>query len=103
MALPASSNYDWIELNAAAASATAYGPFVLAGGTYAYTAVMGSTSTIDFAILGPDGSTKVDVVAQLKGSTATTAFGTTPLPPGTYYVTIGTAAASFAVQRVRGP
>ena len=101
MTLPASSNYDWIEL--ASQGTGTYGPFVLAGGTYAYVAVMGSTSTIDFSILGPDGSTKVDVVSQLKGSTATTAFGTTPLPPGSYYVVIGTAAASFSVQRVRGP
>jgi hypothetical protein len=93
------SNSDFITLSTAVTGS--YGPFILSGGNYGITAVMGSTSTIDLSILGPDGTTQVDVVAQLKGSVATTSYQTVYLPPGSYTVVIGTAAASLAVQRIR--
>jgi hypothetical protein len=66
--------------------------FKLKGGKYAVVTKSTGAGTIDFKILGPDGSTYLAVITQV---VATTGFANADLPPGQYRVEIGGFTANY--------
>lgn len=86
-------------------NATTQVAFNLAGGKYAMVTITGTPSSsnhVDLTVLGPDGSTYIQCIAGSQSATA--AFTTADLPPGTYkWLVSGTLAGIYAeLRRIPG-